>query len=161
MYFSAKNFIAKEVSKFETFVQFFSSSRLLTCGGKLFYLRKALWYFENVISSPQDLKAHFSVPLFTSLRCRRQTGVCIFNNRLSTRLGSIEHAWHRGYKRLLSLIYHLILRQLGPFTHRYRFQSHLTLVQGADRMYQRLSVKKSGSLFSSIDLIEKERVDFF
>lgn len=54
----------KEISKFANVVWFFGliSSRLLTRGGKLFYLRKALWYFENFILSLQDLKAHFSIP---------------------------------------------------------------------------------------------------
>jgi hypothetical protein len=38
MYFSAKNFIAKVVSKHLS--SFFSSSRLLTGGGKLFILER-------------------------------------------------------------------------------------------------------------------------
>jgi len=98
---------------FQFCLVFFGSffwSRLLTCGVKLFFILERHFGILKILNCLCSTWRHiFPDPLFTSFRCRREAGFCIFNNRLSTRLGSIEHAWHLGYKRLLSLIYHLIV----------------------------------------------------
>lgn len=55
----------KEISKFANVVWFFGLIFQAGCWRvvvSFFYLRKALWYFENFILSLQDLKAHFSIP---------------------------------------------------------------------------------------------------
>jgi hypothetical protein len=152
-----------DISKFATFVRSFGlifSSRLLTRGGKLFFILERHFGILKILYCHCRTWRHiFPSPFLHRFVVDDRQGVCIFHNRLSTRLGSIEHAWHLGYKRLLSLIYHLILRQLGPLHIGIDFKAILrkdSVWRSRSNVLAALSKKEWFSIFS-IDLIEKER----
>jgi len=107
----------KKISKFANVVWFFGLIFQAGCWRVVvsFFISERHFGILKILYCHCRTWRHiFPSPFYIVLLSTTDRG-CIFNNRLSTRLGSIEHAWHLGYKRLLSLIYHLILRRLGPF----------------------------------------------
>jgi len=117
----------KEISKFANVVWFFGLIFQAGCWRVVvsFFISERHFGILKILYCHCRTWRHiFPSPFYIVLLSTTDRG-CIFNNRLSTRLGSIEHAWHLGYKRLLSLIYHLILSTAGTLLiHRNRFQSH-------------------------------------